>query len=446
MRRAIQAGLMVVLATIGAAGAEPGAASEPSAEAGAAAGGDETTIPLTPQQIAAFANVRTVRIDVLPESSGVRLAIADDVRRVVTSMVGAAGWRALPPAARTADAIVTVKLKGTVQAAQDELDRGVRNRIEAAVEGNLLLVAGQTALVGRLDGTADDVHVDASTRMAADVLLEAFLRSGFLESLSRTLEALGKGPESKPLAALLDDTDETVRAMAAGTLGNTGEKNAVAPLVAALADPSGEVRMYAAIALGKLGDPAAARPLIGFIGRADAGPDRQQAVRALGQIGGPANVRAMLAEMAKAAGRVEAERWPEAVAQFGPTAVPPLIEALQAKDGAVRRAAARVLAEMIVSPLDYVKRGAPPVPREAYRPAVDPLIASLADADRVVRYCAVRSLGSLRAAEAMPALEKPAREDEDPHVREAAAEAIETIRRAETAKDDDGVSQPLPLP
>lgn len=444
MTRAIEAGLIVLLAAAAAGSAEPppGAGSDDTEEAA----DSEPKIELTPQQVAAFANVRAIAITPIPPVQRERLRIAPDMRRVTKAMLRAAGWRVLPKDVTKARAAVTVLLQTRLRKARHETAEGVQKTVEASVSGELRMVVRGTALVGRLSGAAEEVVTDAPARPADDLLLQAFLRSGFLESLSQTLEALGKGPESRFLAPLLDDPNETVRFVAAGVLGNTGEETAVLPLAGALMDRSAKVRRYAIIALGKLGKPAGVEPLLRVLRKEERGTERQEAIRALRRIGGPAAVPALLRETINARGEEATLLWSEAIVGLGQTAVEPLCAALEDESPSIRRCAATVLADMILRPARFKKSGAPPVPREAFAPAVDAFIASLQDSSPAVRYCAVRGLGGLGDTKAIPALEKVAQEDKDHRIRSAANEAIAELGGAEAVKTDKGPGQEAPSP
>jgi len=89
-----------------------------------------------------------------------------------------------------------------------------------------------------------------------DVLAEA-LASRDPATQKGACEILGyvRDPRAmKPVAALLDAGDESVRWTAAKTLGAIDGKYAVANLVRALQDPSPRVREVTVLALGKIGD------------------------------------------------------------------------------------------------------------------------------------------------------------------------------------------------
>jgi HEAT repeat protein len=88
-----------------------------------------------------------------------------------------------------------------------------------------------------------------------------------------------------PLASALSDPDATARALAAGKLAGLGDRGAVPALVAALRDSDPHVREEAARALGRLGDPTALDPLLDAL-QSDAGDHvREEAATAVGTLG-----------------------------------------------------------------------------------------------------------------------------------------------------------------
>jgi len=101
------------------------------------------------------------------------------------------------------------------------------------------------------------------------------------------------GPAMQPdLTALLNDSDEAVRARSAIAIGRVGMADGVAALRAALADPASAVRANAAFGLGLL----ASREVVPALHDALADPApavRLRAVEALGLIGDPSSAAAI---------------------------------------------------------------------------------------------------------------------------------------------------------
>jgi HEAT repeat protein len=109
----------------------------------------------------------------------------------------------------------------------------------------------------------------------------------------------------------------------------------------------------------------------------------------------------------------------EALGGIGVTAksaVPTLIKLLKDSNASVRETAAEALADIGVD--------APKV--------VPALMELLSDSDMNVRCAGAKSLGDYRAAarDALPALEKMQKQDKHPFARDAAAEAVQSIKKA----------------
>jgi HEAT repeat protein len=196
------------------------------------------------------------------------------------------------------------------------------------------------------------------------------------------LGSMGSGAR-EAIPALLEaaqEEDAYLRRFAAGALGRVGRTaGAVVPaLVQRLADKDLDVRVAALESLAQLG--ASVRPAL---------PDLQEAVFA-------EDAREVSAALL-ALGTVEAE--PRAV-------LPWLTEALRREETRVRLGAVQAL-----------ERLGPPA-----RPAVPELLL-LVGSDREVRTAAIRTLGRIGAAEAVPVLERQL-QDGDPGTRLAAAVAL----------------------
>ncbi len=130
---------------------------------------------------------------------------------------------------------------------------------------------------------------------AIDAVVAAALREPGRLGLVWALTQFADARVVPPLVRALRAPQETVRALAAGKLGDVGEASAgravtlaaaVAPLVAALRSERSEaVREQVARALGLTGDPAAVDPLLAAL-QHDRGPHvREAAAEALGRLG-----------------------------------------------------------------------------------------------------------------------------------------------------------------
>lgn len=132
---------------------------------------------------------------------------------------------------------------------------------------------------------------------AVDAVVAAALREPDRLGLVWALTQFSDARVVPPLVRALRAPQETVRALAAGKLGDVGQASAgravtldaaVGPLVATLrSEPAAPVREQVARALGLTGDAAAVDPLLAAL-RHDRGPHvREAAAEALGRLGDP---------------------------------------------------------------------------------------------------------------------------------------------------------------
>ncbi|MFA5058670.1 MAG: HEAT repeat domain-containing protein, partial [Opitutaceae bacterium] len=177
-------------------------------------------------------------------------------------------------------------------------------------------------------------------------------------------------PALKPLLACLDDEDSGIRQRAAGALGKLGDRQAVEPLIKCLKDDDASVQQSAATALGLLGDRQAVDPLIDAFPNADP-LVKQSIAEALGLLGDA-------------------------------KAVDVLTGILKDEDAYLRQACAQALSKLKYRPAktednivylialqswdEVAKLGAP---------ALEPLVACLADGSLEVRQGAIAALGQL---------------------------------------------------
>ena len=241
----------------------------------------------------------------------------------------------------------------------------------------------------------------------------------------------------EPLAALLDDPEVGVRWKATESLGRMGAP-AVGPLTASLKSENVDVRWMAAVALGDIGEPAAIRALMGALDDPDAyvwsraalalgaigepaqkevvdglsdGNERVRrgAAVALGIIGGESSIAALV-EALRDPDREVRQRAGTALGDIGEPAVPLLIEALGTGDELFQRGAAAALG--------LIGKPAVPALATALRPGGDPRAA-------VGAAHVLGEIGDRRSADILIR----ALEDEREEVREAARQALGSIRK-----------------
>jgi len=226
----------------------------------------------------------------------------------------------------------------------------------------------------------------------------------------KATESLGKmGPPAVgPLTVSLKSENIDVRWMAAIALGDIGDPAAIRALMGALDDPDAYVRSRAALALGAIGEPAQEEVVAGLSGGNER--VRRGAAVALGIIGGESAIMALIGALRDPDGEVR-QRSCTALGDIGDAAVPPLIEALGTEDELFRRSAAAALGLI----------GKPAVPALA--------MALRPDGDLRAGVGAAHALGEIGGRRSADVLIR-ALEDERVEVREAAREALGSIRKA----------------
>ena len=139
----------------------------------------------------------------------------------------------------------------------------------------------------------------------------------------------------------------TVRARAALALGKIGDPKAIQPLLAALKDPEVDVRIAACLALGLFKDPATFDEITNVLLDDAKIEVRQAAAKALGHTQHPAALPYLMEALRDPfwwfEREVQAGDLFAAIEKMGTAAVEPLLEALQDKEGTVRRYAAALL-------------------------------------------------------------------------------------------------------
>jgi HEAT repeat protein len=287
-------------------------------------------------------------------------------------------------------------VKGLRKALKYKKDDGVR---EAAAKA-LGEIGGGDALEPLLAALEDEVSAvrgEAAQALghigdprAIDRLTAALGDTDVRKSAAEALEQLG-APSVEALVGRLEDEDPEARTIAEETLGRIGDDRAVQPLIARLGDDVVSVRRAAADALGAIGNRDAVEPLIDALEQ-DVVSVREEAVQALGNLGDPLAVDWLIAALKDKELRMSATEALGKVEHSG--AVGALIAMLEDTQYMVRRAAAHALGKIAdqqaVPPL-VVALGdlSTPVGMEAANalvtigpPAIQPLIAALADADR----------------------------------------------------------------
>lgn len=284
---------------------------------------------------------------------------------------------------------------------------------------------------------------------AVDLVLSEFQESvGSRSMIARTLGELGDARAVEPLIAALRDPDYLSRVAAVEALANLGDARAIGPLTAVLDDKNKAVSQAAASALkGWKSSNALTRvriaianrnfsacvtegavavePLIAAFKSEHDENMRNAAVRALVELGTP-SVEPLIAALqdsyqfvremaAKALGELKDARAVEpliaalrqfdsftiesALVQLGPQSVEPLIAVLHDSDGNVWNEAARVLKRLGWLPPDASARVRFAISARHVHAciqdgaaAVEPLIASLAAADRNAQEFALKAL------------------------------------------------------
>jgi HEAT repeat protein len=163
--------------------------------------------------------------------------------------------------------------------------------------------------------------------------------------------AINKDRNAVPaLLEALEGEYFTVRSRAALALGKIGDPKTIKPLIGLLKDPEDEVRIAACLALGFFKDPSTFDDITNVLLDDPKIEVRQAAAKALGNTGHPAALPYLIEalhdpfwwyEREYAAGDLL-----RAIEKMGIAAVHPLIEALQDKEGTVRKFAATLLGRL----------------------------------------------------------------------------------------------------
>jgi HEAT repeat protein len=151
----------------------------------------------------------------------------------------------------------------------------------------------------------------------------------------------------------------TVRSRAALALGKIGDARAIQALLLALKDPEDEVRIAACLGLGVFKEPSTFDDITNVLLDDPKIEVRQAAAKALGNTGHPAALPYLMEALHDSYWWYEREYAAgdllSAIEKMGMAAVAPLIEALQDKEGTVRKFAATLLGRLgdprVIEPL-----------------------------------------------------------------------------------------------
>jgi HEAT repeat protein len=207
----------------------------------------------------------------------------------------------------------------------------------------------------------------------------------------------------EPLIAALKHGEREVRQAITEALGKIGNPQAVEPLIATLKDKEWKVRKASASALGKIGDQRAVEPLIIILKNKLENEDvLKTAAAVLGKIGDYRAVEPLIAVL-KGEVRGDRQAIAEALGEIGDTrAVEPLIATLKDEGWPVRECAAKVLDKLgwkpdqgvngvwyLIAKKDWEKASA------LGTVAVEALITALEDEDGAVGNSAAKALGKI---------------------------------------------------
>lgn len=169
----------------------------------------------------------------------------------------------------------------------------------------------------------------------------------------RVAEVFAISKERNAVPALLEALQGeyfTVRSRAALALGNIGDVRAIQPLLRTLKDPEDEVRIAACLALSFFKDPSTFDDITNVLLDDPKIEVRQAAARALGDTRHPAALPYLMEALHDSFWWYEREYASadllSAIEKMGTVAVPPLIDALQDKEGTVRKFAASLLGKL----------------------------------------------------------------------------------------------------
>lgn len=294
----------------------------------------------------------------------------------------------------------------------------------------------------------------------------------------RVAEVLGISRDRSAVPALLEALEGeffTVRSRAALSLGKIGDTRAIQPLLHLLKDKEDEVRIAACLALSMFKDPSTFDDITNVLLDDPKIEVRQAAARALGNTGHPAALPYLMEALHDSYWWYEREYAVgdllQAIEKMGVTAVDPLIEALQQKEGTMRKfaatllgkladpraieplgmalydlhhevgkasadslahfggSAADVLVEALSHPEMWIRIHAIGALSRIKDPRVAPiLVEMLSDPEREVIKQVIQALGNLKDRRALPALQEIVANRADRELHTLAKQAIESLQ------------------
>ena len=239
----------------------------------------------------------------------------------------------------------------------------------------------------------------------------------------RVAEVFSISKDRTAVPALLDALQGeyfTVRSRAALALGKIGDRKVLPHLLHALHDPEDEVRIAACLALGFFRDPSTFDEITNVLLDDPKIEVRQAAAQALGNTEHPAATPFLMEALHDSFWWFEREYAAvdllQAIEKMGSAAVDPLIEALQDKEGTVRKFAATLLGSLgesrAIEPLsmaiydlhhDVGSAAAESLARFG-APAIDVLIEALSHPEMWIRIHSISALSKIRDSRVMPFL------------------------------------------
>lgn len=238
---------------------------------------------------------------------------------------------------------------------------------------------------------------------AADVLMKAYKDENYAieEPISAALIKIGK-PAVDPLILYLMDADFNMRKIAAFSLGKIGDKKATDNLIYCLSDIVLIVRRATVVSLGEIGDPKAVDSLINCLNDYD-DEMRELTVYALGAI-------------------------------KDKRAINPLKPFLSNSNRKMRSIAQKALSNIGYSPISEPDKIIFNIAAEDWlnvakfgKPAVEPLLALIADVDDDIRLPVVDALGEIKDTRATEPILERLRYDKMDIVRLSAVKALGNI-------------------
>jgi HEAT repeat protein len=239
----------------------------------------------------------------------------------------------------------------------------------------------------------------------------------------RVAEIFAINKDRNAVPALLDALKGeyfTVRSRAALALGKIGDPKAIQPLLRGLKDEEDEVRIAACLALGFFKDPSTFDDITNALLDDPKIEVRQAAARALGNTQHPAALPYLMEALHDSYWWFEREYAASdlllAIEKMGVAALNPLIEALQDKEGTVRKFAAILLGKLgdprAIEPLGMalydLHHEVGKVSAESLTlfgaPAVDVLIEALSHPEMWIRIHSITALSRIRDARVIPIL------------------------------------------